>query len=230
MILLIDNYDSFAHNLARYLRQLGQQVNVVRNDCLSLAEIADLSPAAIVMSPGPCGPDDAGICLQMVNRFSARIPMLGVCLGHQAICQALGGQIHRTSPVHGRPSVLTHSGHALFAGIESPFSAGRYHSLVVSNQSLPSSLQVICRSACGIVMGVAHRDYPVYGVQFHPESFMTPCGYHLLSNFLQLSGLEVDPIRVQHLSQQLLDQARPLSTRLADKWLSLTPHPYGSIS
>lgn len=190
MILLIDNYDSFAHNLARYLRQLGGDVLVIRNDEWSVAQIGASRPSAIVMSPGPCTPDEAGICLELVTAFHASIPMLGVCLGHQAICQALGGKIERNRPVHGRASKVHHAGHPLFDAIPSPFAAGRYHSLVAPAGSLPEGMEVLAWSEEErIVMAVGHRDCPLFGVQFHPESVLTEGGYRLLANFLELAGI-----------------------------------------
>ncbi|MDG2013073.1 MAG: aminodeoxychorismate/anthranilate synthase component II [Pirellulaceae bacterium] len=228
MILLIDNYDSFAHNLARYLQQLGQQVKVVRNDQITTAEIASLAPQAIVISPGPCTPDDSGICLALVEHFAVSIPILGVCLGHQTICQALGGRIVRAEPRHGRSSSVVHFGHPLFDKIASPFVAGRYHSLVLEAESLPESLQVIAQSADGTVMGVGHREYPVIGVQFHPESILTLCGYRLLGNFIRLAGMKCDESRLEQLSTELASQAEDPPVFEADtsdpKW-----HPYAGI-
>jgi anthranilate synthase/aminodeoxychorismate synthase-like glutamine amidotransferase len=191
LILLIDNYDSFAHNLARYLRQLGQEVLVARNDVLSLAAIGNLNPAAIVMSPGPCTPEQSGICLPLIRELHAQIPMLGVCLGHQAICQALGARIVRSFPVHGQAAAVQHEGHPLFQDMETPFLAGRYHSLIAETASIPPALKVIATTATDqLVMAVAHCRFPVYGVQFHPESVLTPGGYQLLGNFLKLAGFD----------------------------------------
>lgn len=209
MIVLIDNYDSFAHNLARYLRQLDQLVQVVRNDAISIADLKKQRPAAIVISPGPCTPDEAGICLSLVEHFESTIPMLGVCLGHQAICQALGGRIGRTRPVHGQASSIRHFGHPLFANIETPFVAGRYHSLIMQPETLPDRLEVLATCGDGIAMSVGHRHDPVFGVQFHPESVLTSCGYQLLGNFLQLAGIEVDHTRVEQLSSDLKSQSAP---------------------
>jgi anthranilate synthase/aminodeoxychorismate synthase-like glutamine amidotransferase len=190
MILLVDNYDSFAHNLARYLRQLGGAVVVARNDDLAIEDVARMCPAAIVMSPGPCTPDEAGICLELVKAFHTSIPMLGVCLGHQTICQALGGKIERNRPVHGRASKVHHAGHPLFNGIPSPFAAGRYHSLVAPGESLPEAMEVLAWSEEErTVMAVGHRDCHLFGVQFHPESVLTEGGYRLLANFLELAGI-----------------------------------------
>lgn len=199
MLLLIDNYDSFAHNLARYFRQLGQATTVVRNDRITIAQIRSLNPAAIVMSPGPGTPDQAGICVPLVEQLYRQVPLLGVCLGHQAICQALGASVVRTRPVHGRPGQLHHTGHALFAGVPSPFTAGRYHSLTVAAATIPDSLEVVATLVAGDkaaesddgVMAVVHRQYPVTGFQFHPESVLTADGHRLLANFLVWAGIVV---------------------------------------
>lgn len=194
MILLIDNYDSFVFNLARYLRELGCETEVVRNDALSVEDARAGRPEAIVLSPGPCSPAEAGICVELVRRLSGALPILGVCLGHQAIAAAFGGRIERApEPVHGRSSPVTHSGVGLFAGLPSPLTAGRYHSLIVSEAALPSELQVTCRSTDGLVMGLQHASQPTFGVQFHPESILTSGGHRLLSNFLQLAGCAPGP-------------------------------------
>lgn len=210
MILLIDNYDSFAHNLGRYLRQLETEVHVVRNDRITIDQIASLEPQAIVISPGPCTPDESGICLDLVRQFFQTTPILGVCLGHQTICQALGGKIGRTAPCHGQTSMIHHQGHALFEKISSPFPAGRYHSLLMEPQSVPRSLEIIAKTTEGLVMGVSHREYPVYGVQFHPESILTPCGYRLLGNFLKLSSLNYPEKRIEILSEDLASQSNQM--------------------
>lgn len=195
MILLIDNYDSFVHNLARYLRRLGQQTLVVRNDRITLAEIRDLKPRAIVLSPGPCSPNEAGVSLEVVREFHASTPMLGVCLGHQTIAQALGGRIERASePLHGRGSPVFHDGDGLFRGLPNPFTAGRYHSLVVAQSPWPELLKLTAWTADGTVMAFEHREFPVYGVQFHPESVLTEVGLQLCQNFLErVCGLVVGP-------------------------------------
>lgn len=208
MILLIDNYDSFAHNLARYLRQLNTSVHVVRNDHITIDEVTALAPQAIVISPGPCTPDESGICLDLVRRFYQTTPILGVCLGHQTICQAMGGKIDRTPPRHGQASLIHHDDHPLFSKISSPFPAGRYHSLMMEPASVPDSLQVIAQTAEGLVMAVSHRQYPVYGVQFHPESILTPCGYRLLGNFLRLASMDSDEQRIESLSEDLATQSK----------------------
>jgi anthranilate synthase/aminodeoxychorismate synthase-like glutamine amidotransferase len=195
MILLIDNYDSFVHNLARYFQRLGQPTLVARNDAHSAAEIAALRPAAIVLSPGPCTPTEAGASLSIVKQLAGQIPMLGVCLGHQTIGAAFGAQIVRASaPMHGRASRIEHSGRGLFAGVANPLQVGRYHSLVVDPVTLPAELEVTARSADGLIMGLAHCRWPVFGVQFHPESILTEGGYTILANFLERAGLGTSPV------------------------------------
>jgi anthranilate synthase/aminodeoxychorismate synthase-like glutamine amidotransferase len=190
MILLIDNYDSFVHNLARYFERLGQQTVVVRNDSIDVAQARKLEPAAIVLSPGPCTPREAGASLELVRELHARVPMLGVCLGHQVIAEALGGRIVRAPlPVHGRASEICHDGSALFHGLPSPFRVGRYHSLVAERATLSDSLRPTAWTEDRVVMAFEHKQLPVYGVQFHPESILTEFGYELLANFLRLAGL-----------------------------------------
>ncbi|MGK7866846.1 anthranilate synthase component II [Falsiroseomonas sp. E2-1-a20] len=188
MILLIDNYDSFTFNLYHFLGDLGAVVEVRRNDSLSVEAAMALDPEAIVLSPGPCTPNEAGICLDLIGAAAeARLPLLGVCLGHQAIGQAFGGKVVRApEPVHGKVWDVTHGGTDIFAGIPSPFRATRYHSLVV--EDLPETLVPTARTADGLVMGLAHRDLPVWGVQFHPESIASEHGHDLLRNFLALAG------------------------------------------
>ena len=189
-VLLIDNYDSFVYNLARYLAELGCEPVVVRNDVRSVAELAALEVVAIVISPGPKAPADAGVSLDVIRTLGDRIPMLGVCLGHQAIAEAYGGRVVRApEPRHGETSPVHHDGTGLFAGIPSPFLATRYHSLVAERGSLPSELTVSAWTADGLVMGLAHPQHPVYGVQFHPESILTEHGHQLLGNFLRLAGI-----------------------------------------
>jgi anthranilate synthase/aminodeoxychorismate synthase-like glutamine amidotransferase len=191
VILLIDNYDSFVFNLARYLQRLGQPTHVVRNDQVDVADIEQLAPRAIVLSPGPCAPQQAGCSIEVVRALYDKLPMLGVCLGHQAIAEALGGAICRAAePVHGRTSLVWHTRDDLFAGIPNPLVACRYHSLIVDEASLPSALTVQARTADGVVMALRHREYPVFGVQFHPESVLTEQGYSLLANFLRVAGME----------------------------------------
>lgn len=186
MILLIDNYDSFVHNLARYVRELGEEAVVVRNDELTLDAIDTLAPSHIIISPGPCSPAEAGISTEVVRRFGPTTPMLGVCLGHQCIGAAYGGPIRRASrPVHGRTSVITHDGTSVFTGLPSPLEVTRYHSLVIPRESVPPSLRVLATARDdGEIMAVAHRQHPVVGVQFHPESAATQYGYAILDRFL----------------------------------------------
>ena len=185
MLLMIDNYDSFTYNLVQYLGELGAEVQVYRNDALTLEQIEAWQPEKIVISPGPCTPSEAGICVPMIKRFAGRIPILGVCLGHQAIGQAFGGKIVRAGRVmHGKLSEVSHRGEGVFAGLQSPFSATRYHSLVVERESLPSCLAVTAESDDGEIMGLRHRELAVEGVQFHPEAILTEQGRELLANFL----------------------------------------------
>jgi len=189
MILVIDNYDSFVHNLARYFRQLGTETLTVRNDTIDVQKIRQLAPEAIVISPGPCTPDDAGISLEIVQSFANSIPILGVCLGHQAIVQAFGGKIVRAQePMHGRASEITHSGSRLFEHVPDRFTVGRYHSLVAEPSSLPAQLNVTSSTDSGVVMSVEHESLPVVGVQFHPESILTEHGHPILQNFLKIAG------------------------------------------
>jgi anthranilate synthase component 2 len=184
-VLLIDNYDSFTHNLARYMRELGRDVAVLRNDAVTLGEIEALAPSHIVISPGPCTPERAGISLEVVRRFAGWRPMLGVCLGHQCIGQAFGGRVQRAARVmHGKTSAVSHGGTGLFAGLPSPFRVTRYHSLLVDRETLPGTLEVTALSDDGVIMGLAHRSLPVAGVQFHPEAVLTEHGHRLLANFL----------------------------------------------
>jgi anthranilate synthase/aminodeoxychorismate synthase-like glutamine amidotransferase len=195
MILLIDNYDSFVFNLARYFQRLGQSTHVVRNDAIDVAAIRALQPQAIVLSPGPCAPQQAGCSLDVVRRLHTEVPMLGVCLGHQAIAAALGGEVVRgAEPVHGSSSEVYHDGRGIFQGLPSPMNACRYHSLVVREASLPASLEVSARTIDGVVMALRHRVLPVVGVQFHPESILTEYGYELLTGFLRLAGLAVPAV------------------------------------
>ena len=185
MILLIDNYDSFVFNLARYVAELGEAPVVQRNDALTLDEIAALAPSHIIISPGPCTPNEAGISLDLIRRFGPTIPLFGVCLGHQAIGQAYGAEVVRArKPMHGKTSPIHHRGTSVFTGLPSPFTATRYHSLVIAPESLPESLEVTATTDDGEIMGVQHREHPVTGVQFHPESVLTEHGYRMLDWFL----------------------------------------------
>jgi anthranilate synthase component II len=186
-VTLIDNYDSFTFNLVHYLGELGAEVAVWRNDKITVADALANEPDAIVLSPGPCTPNEAGVCLDLVRAASETTPMLGVCLGHQAIGQAFGGDIVRAPvPMHGKLSLISHNARGLFRGLNGPFSATRYHSLVIERSSAPAELEISAESD-GLVMGVAHRDHPVFGVQFHPESIASEHGRQILSNFLNLA-------------------------------------------
>ena len=189
MIVLIDNYDSFTFNLVHYLGGLGADVAVHRNDKLTAAEVVEADPDAIVLSPGPCTPDDAGICLDLIDRAAPSIPILGVCLGHQAIGQAFGGEVVRAPvPVHGKLSDINHAASGIFRGINGPFRATRYHSLVVDRDTLPGELAVTAETDDRLVMGLAHKRLPVHGVQFHPESIASEHGHLILQNFLYLAA------------------------------------------
>jgi anthranilate synthase/aminodeoxychorismate synthase-like glutamine amidotransferase len=191
VILLIDNYDSFVYNLARYFERLGQATHVVRNDAIDAAGVLRLRPDAVVLSPGPCAPRQAGCSLEVVRELQAAFPMLGVCLGHQVIGEALGGRVVRArEPVHGRTSGVTHDGRGLFAGLPNPLLACRYHSLTVDEAGLPACLEVSAHTSDGTIMALRHRRLPIFGVQFHPESILTDAGYALLANFLKICGRE----------------------------------------
>jgi anthranilate synthase component 2 len=186
MLLMIDNYDSFTYNLVQYLGELGAEVRVARNDQITLDEIAALAPSRIVISPGPCTPREAGISVELIRHFAGRIPILGVCLGHQAIGEAFGGEIVLAKELmHGKVSVIHHDGAGVFRGLDSPFSATRYHSLAIRRDALPAALEMTAWCADGEIMGVRHRSLPVEGVQFHPESILSEHGHDLLNNFLQ---------------------------------------------
>lgn len=191
MILLIDNYDSFVFNLARYFERLGQETAVVRNDEIDVAGVRRLGPDAVVISPGPCTPDKAGCSLHVVSEFGSSIPLLGICLGHQAIAQAFGGKVVRSgNPMHGRTSQIDHDGTGIFAGLANPLIACRYHSLIVDAQSLPDSVCANAWAPDGTIMAIRHHHRPIVGLQFHPESILTSDGYSLLAAFLKLAGLE----------------------------------------
>lgn len=188
MLLMIDNYDSFTFNIVQYLAQLGEEVKVVRNDEISVDYIATLRPDRMVVSPGPCSPEEAGISVAAIREYAGKIPLLGVCLGHQSIGAAFGGRVVRSvSLMHGKTSPIHHDGRELFEGLPNPFSATRYHSLVVERSSLPDCLEVTAWVDNGEIMGLRHRQLPVWGVQFHPESILTEGGMELLQNFLTLS-------------------------------------------
>lgn len=192
MILVIDNYDSFTYNLVQYLGELGQEVAVHRNDGITLAEIAVMQPDHILISPGPCTPNEAGISLALIERFKGEIPILGVCLGHQALGQVFGGDVVRAERLmHGKTSEIIHDGKTIFEGIPSPYTATRYHSLIVKRETLPDCLEISAQTKEGEIMGLRHRSYPVEGVQFHPESIITAHGHQLLTNFLKLTGTGV---------------------------------------
>ena len=185
MLLMIDNYDSFTYNLVQYLGELGEDVKVIRNDEMSAAEIEALAPGRIVLSPGPCTPNEAGVSLELIARFAGRVPILGVCLGHQAIGQAYGGKVvHARTLMHGKVSEIHHRGQGVFAGLPSPYRATRYHSLAIERASCPDALEVTAWTEDGEIMGVRHRSLEVEGVQFHPESILTEHGHALLKNFL----------------------------------------------
>jgi anthranilate synthase component 2 len=192
MILVIDNYDSFTFNLVHYLMELGAETQVVRNDALTVAEAMALAPQAILLSPGPCTPNEAGICLDLIAAAAeARLPLLGVCLGHQSLGQAFGGTVIRAPEVmHGKTSTISHDGSGVFAGLPSPYQATRYHSLIVREADLPACFAVNARSEDGIIMGMRHKELPLHGVQFHPESIATEHGHALLANFLTLAGIK----------------------------------------
>ncbi|NCO42843.1 MAG: anthranilate/aminodeoxychorismate synthase component II [Armatimonadetes bacterium CG_4_10_14_3_um_filter_66_18] len=185
MVLMIDNYDSFTYNLVQYLGSLGADLHVYRNDKLTIEEIRDMVPERIVISPGPCTPNEAGISVELVEKLGAEIPILGVCLGHQSIGQAYGGSVIRAPKVmHGKTSLIHHDGKTVYAGLPNPFEATRYHSLIIERESIPACLEISAHTEDGTIMGVRHREHPVEGIQFHPESILTEVGMDLLRNFL----------------------------------------------
>jgi para-aminobenzoate synthetase component II len=187
MILLLDNYDSFTYNLAQYLGQMGQQLEVRRNDQITLDEVAAMRPERILISPGPCTPKEAGISVPLIERFAGEIPILGVCLGHQAIGAAFGGKIIRAQKLmHGKTCEIKHDGRGVFQGLPKPFTATRYHSLIVERKSLPRDLEISAETDDGVIMGLRHRKFRIEGVQFHPESVLTVAGFDLLKNFLSI--------------------------------------------
>ncbi|MFZ4110899.1 MAG: anthranilate synthase component II [Polymorphobacter sp.] len=195
-ILVIDNYDSFTFNLVHYLLELGAETRVVRNDAITAAEAIALQPQAVLLSPGPCTPNEAGVCLDLIAAAAAvRLPLLGVCLGHQSLGQAFGGTVVRAPQVmHGKTSAMTHDGTGIFAGLPSPFEATRYHSLIVREDDLPGCFAVNARSPDGVMMGMRHKELPLHGVQFHPESIATEHGHAMLANFMMLAGLQPQPL------------------------------------
>ena len=196
MLLLIDNYDSFTFNLVHYLGEVGGLCEVWRNDKISVAAVLEKQPEAIVLSPGPCTPNEAGICLELIKAAAGKLPVLGVCLGHQAIGQAFGGVVKRAPvPMHGKLSQVSHSGTDIFSGLPSPFEATRYHSLLVERETLPESLVATAWTEDGLVMGMRHRSLPIFGVQFHPESIASQCGHELLANFLAIARGANTPAR-----------------------------------
>jgi len=187
MIFVLDNYDSFTYNLVQYMGEMGAEMTIRRNDELSVDEVEALAPERILLSPGPCTPEEAGISIELVQRFAGKVPILGVCLGHQAIGAAFGGEVVRAPKLmHGKTSEVEHDGKTVFTGIASPMTCTRYHSLIVSEKNLPAELEVSARTADGTIMGLRHRNYPVEGVQFHPESVLTDDGKRLIRNFLEL--------------------------------------------
>jgi len=191
MILVVDNYDSFTYNLVHYLAELGAQTHVIRNDDLTVEEAWALQPEAVLLSPGPCAPDQAGICLSLIETAAETMPILGVCLGHQSIGQAFGGEVVRAKTLmHGKTSPILHEGRGVFGGLPSPFTATRYHSLAVRRETLPDVLEVTAWTEDGEIMGLSHRTRPIHGVQFHPESIATQHGHAMIANFLDLAGVK----------------------------------------
>jgi anthranilate synthase/aminodeoxychorismate synthase-like glutamine amidotransferase len=188
VIVVVDNYDSFTYNLVQYVGELGADPRVYRNDAVPVETVGEGRPRAIIVSPGPCRPEDAGISIEVIRHYTGKVPILGVCLGHQSIGAALGGRIGRTFPLHGKSSYVRHDASHLFEGIPNPFRAGRYHSLIVEEEGLPEEIQVTARTDDGLIMGLRHREHETYGVQFHPESILTPEGKILLENFLVHCG------------------------------------------
>lgn len=214
MILLIDNYDSFVHNLARYVRELGERPVVQRHDALTVDQVLEMSPSHLIISPGPCSPTEAGISTELVQRAGPSIPILGVCLGHQCIGAAYGGSIVRAGrPMHGKISRIHHRGVGLLAGLPNPFWATRYHSLVIDPDSVPPDLEVTATAEDGEIMAVQHRDYPVHGVQFHPESVLTEHGYQVLDHFLH--GIPATPRVLPHAADGALYPKQPETGTLA---------------
>lgn len=188
MLLMIDNYDSFVYNLVQYLGEMGETVQVFRNDKVTIPQIEDLSPEHIIISPGPCTPNEAGISLELIKHFKGKTPLLGVCLGHQAIGQAFGGDVIRAPRLmHGKTSLIHHDGKGVFRGLKSPLTATRYHSLIVKRETLPACLEISAETEQGEIMGIRHKEYRIEGVQFHPESILTEDGHAMLKNFLAMN-------------------------------------------
>jgi anthranilate synthase/aminodeoxychorismate synthase-like glutamine amidotransferase len=211
MILLIDNYDSFTWNLWHFLSDLGAEVKTIRNDELSVADVIGLNPDGIVISPGPATPDKAGICIPLITEAAGLIPILGVCLGHQAIGAAFGANIDRIDPpVHGKLSFVQHEGKGIFSGCDLEFAVSRYHSLVISPDSMPDDLMITAKTHHGVIMGVQHKTHPIYGVQFHPESIASENGYRILANFLSVTGLPhaISNDHITQLESQLLNLSK----------------------
>ncbi len=197
--LLIDNYDSFTYNLWHFLSELGAEVEVHRNDKITVDDVLARKPAGIILSPGPCDPDKAGICLPLIGAAAGKVPLIGVCLGHQAIGQAFGGKVIRAPQcMHGKISKISHTGHAMFANIPTAFNATRYHSLIVERSSLPADLEITATTDDGLIMGLAHKKHAITGVQFHPESIASQFGHRILRNFLVSTGLDAKPEPVFH--------------------------------
>lgn len=208
MILLIDNYDSFVFNLARYFERLGQETCVVRNDAINAEGLIAMAPDAVVLSPGPCSPNEAGCALDIARRLPERMPLLGICLGHQTIAAAWGTRIVRArEPMHGRASPVYHDGQGIFAGLPNPIAGCRYHSLIVDEASLPPELVVTARTTDGVIMAIAHRSRPIVGVQFHPESILTEAGFTLLANFLSQTGIS-PPAAIPSIATELVEPSR----------------------
>lgn len=214
MITLIDNYDSFTYNLVHYLGDLGVTCRVYRNDKISVAQVLAEKPRAIVLSPGPCTPNEAGICLKLIKKNDGRIPLLGVCLGHQAIGQAYGGKVIRAPKLmHGKVSTIFNSGEGIFTGVPSEFTATRYHSLLVEEKTLPPALRITATTSEGLIMAMQHQTQPVFGVQFHPESIASDCGHALLANFLRIARINYQPIKTSLDLPRALSMGRPEATR-----------------
>jgi para-aminobenzoate synthetase component II len=188
MIVLIDNYDSFTYNLVQYIGEFDKEIKVFRNDKIDAQGVADLKPDAVVISPGPCTPTDAGNSCEIISKLAGKVPILGVCLGHQSIGQVFGGEVVRADEImHGKISPMTHNGNALFEGIDPDFEATRYHSLIIKRDSCPDVLEIIAETHDGVIMAVAHKEFPIWGVQFHPESILTNCGKKMIQNFINSS-------------------------------------------